>query len=186
MYVWWVVCVYTCVFVCMWVVCVMLNSNPAITCSVNDDGIMPVDLAVMLGHTEIVKLLQSKGAKDSPKCKSSYHIWLVYIIIPYMANVHHHTIHGQAAMDVTLLHRSHPQHLLTISCSVSVCRDPFVRFSHITSQLMEYERRVESAKMDMLTHSSGSLKDLHQKLKWCEAKASLFARMKAHYEQAGQ
>ena len=50
---------------------------------------------------------------------------------------------------------------------------------------MEYERRVESAKMDMLTHSSGSLKDLHQKLKWCEAKASLFARMKAHYEQAG-
>ncbi|KAL5473167.1 hypothetical protein EMCRGX_G027615 [Ephydatia muelleri] len=99
---------------------------------VNDDGIMPVDLAAMLGHTEVVKLLQSKGAKDSPK----------------------------------------------------FCRDPFVRFSHITSQLMEYERKVESVKMDMLTQSGGSLKELQQKLKLCESKASLFAKMKANYEQA--
>ena len=52
---------------------------------------------------------------------------------------------------------------------------------------MEYERQVEAAKMDMLTNQSGaSLKELQQKLKWCEWKASLFAKMKANYEQAGQ
>ena len=55
----------------MWV----KNINLTVTCSVNDDGIMPVDLAAMLGHTEVVKLLQSKGAKDSPKCRSC-RIWL--------------------------------------------------------------------------------------------------------------
>lgn len=98
----------------------------------NDDGIMPVDLAAMLGYTEIVKLLQSRGAKDSPK----------------------------------------------------FCRDPFVRFSHITSQLMEYERQLELIKMDMLTQTGSSLKELQQKLKSCEWKANLFAKMKSTYEQA--
>ena len=51
---------------------------------------------------------------------------------------------------------------------------------------MEYERKVESVKMDMLTQSGGSLKELQQKLKLCESKASLFAKMKANYEQAGE
>ena len=52
------------------------------TSSVNDDVIMPVDLAAMLGHLEIVELLQSKGAKDSHKCKSH---------TPHTHNTHTHT-----------------------------------------------------------------------------------------------
>ena len=34
----------------------------------NEDDFTPVDLAVMLNHTQIAKMLLAKGAKDSTKC----------------------------------------------------------------------------------------------------------------------
>ena len=34
----------------------------------NEDDFTPVDLAVMLNHTTIAKMLLAKGAKDSTKC----------------------------------------------------------------------------------------------------------------------
>ena len=43
--------------VCVWFVC-----------RTNDDDFLPVDLAAMLDHQTIVRMLLEKGAKDSAKC----------------------------------------------------------------------------------------------------------------------
>ena len=40
-----------------------------ITHRTNEDDFLPVDLAAMLNHQAIVRLLLEKGGKDSAKCK---------------------------------------------------------------------------------------------------------------------
>ena len=69
------------------------------------------------------------------------------------------------------------------------CRDPFSRFSRITSLLMEAERELDSLKCELVTQNpsnSNAIKDLQRRLRRWEWKAHLLKRMKSNYEQASQ
>ena len=43
----------------------------SLSCRVNDDDLLPVDLSAMLGQHSITRLLLGKAAKDSSKCEPS-------------------------------------------------------------------------------------------------------------------
>lgn len=41
-------------------------------CSTNEDDFNVVDVAAMLGHHDITKLLLSRGARDSTRCEDTH------------------------------------------------------------------------------------------------------------------
>ena len=71
----------------------------------------------------------------------------------------------------------------------TVCRDPFSRFSRITSLLMEAERQLDHIKCELIAQNmsnSSAVKDLQRRLRRWQLKENLFSKMKNNYEEASE
>ena len=72
----------------------------------------------------------------------------------------------------------------------TVCRDPFSRFSRITTLLMEAERELDHLKCELVTQNVGGnskvKEDLQRRLREWEWKAHLLRKMKKNYEEASE
>ena len=146
----------------------------------------------MLNHQSIVRLLLEKGGKDSAKCEcnltaanftkkkkgcSDYLRMTQTLVIVYY--------NCSSVCDCIPLY-----YFCVLAHTYAVCRDPFSRFSRITSLLMEAERELDHLKCELVTQNVGGnskvKEDLQRRLREWEWKARLLRKMKNNYEEASE